>query len=345
MQTYKFIVQFIQKNPRSTYYLNEAHALGFHALQRIILQDLYFIEGQLSQDDCKQLALKLLIDPVTQSASWTELPSHPSVPGPDTVILEVALRPGVTDPVAEQIVRAAHELGFDGIQRAATGQRFLLTFNEAINESTFTNKLARQLLANPVIHHWTLGPITPSFPQETESSGAVEIIPVRNLTNTELLTISKVRRAALDLIEMKAIQEYYLKEKRDPTDVEFETIAQTWSEHCGHKTFKAKVDVESSKGNYQIDSIIKTYLKSATNEINAPWVISAFVDNAGIIDFDDEYEISFKELRKLILKKKVEFKLPNGEIAIIQESWLIKYGDLFAMSETHGDHENPAGIG
>ena len=54
-----------------------------------------------------------------------------------------------------------------------------------------------------------------------------------------------------------------------------------------------------------------------------------------------EYEISFKELRKLILKKKVEFKLPNGEIAIIPEAWLVKYGDLFAMSETHGDSEKP----
>ena len=54
-----------------------------------------------------------------------------------------------------------------------------------------------------------------------------------------------------------------------------------------------------------------------------------------------EFEISFKELRKLILKKKVEFKLPNGEIAIIPEAWLIKYGDLFAMSETHGAHEKP----
>lgn len=54
-----------------------------------------------------------------------------------------------------------------------------------------------------------------------------------------------------------------------------------------------------------------------------------------------EFEISFKELRKLILKKKVEFKLPNGEIAIIPEAWLIKYGDLFAMSETQGTHEKP----
>lgn len=54
-----------------------------------------------------------------------------------------------------------------------------------------------------------------------------------------------------------------------------------------------------------------------------------------------EFEISFKELRKLILKKKVEFKLPNGEIAIIPEAWLIKYGDLFALSETHGANEKP----
>lgn len=54
-----------------------------------------------------------------------------------------------------------------------------------------------------------------------------------------------------------------------------------------------------------------------------------------------EFEIPFKELRKLIIRKKVEFKLPNGEIAIIPEAWLIKYGDLFALSETQGDRERP----
>jgi len=54
-----------------------------------------------------------------------------------------------------------------------------------------------------------------------------------------------------------------------------------------------------------------------------------------------EFEIPFKELRKLIMRKKVEFKLPNGEIAIIPEAWLTKYADLFALSETEGDHEKP----
>lgn len=54
-----------------------------------------------------------------------------------------------------------------------------------------------------------------------------------------------------------------------------------------------------------------------------------------------EFEIPFKDLRKVLLKKKVEFKLPNGEIAIIPEAWLTKYGDLFALSETHGKNEKP----
>ncbi|MBI1854890.1 MAG: phosphoribosylformylglycinamidine synthase subunit PurS, partial [Chloroflexi bacterium] len=262
-------------------------------MQRIKCQDLYFIEGQLSQKELQQLALKLLTDPVTQSASWAELPAPPSALESDTVIVEVSPRPGVTDPVAHEIIRAAHELGFGGVRRAATGQRFLLTLD---NESASTfidsaNKLAAQLLANPVIHCWVVGEIAPSFLQEMESSGAVEIISICNLTDEELLALSKDRRAALDLAEMKAIQSYCVKENRELTDAEFETIAQTWSEHCGHKTFKAKIELNDGR---EINSILKTYLKSATDEINAPWVLSAFVDNAGIIDLDGENEVSFK---------------------------------------------------
>lgn len=54
-----------------------------------------------------------------------------------------------------------------------------------------------------------------------------------------------------------------------------------------------------------------------------------------------EFEIPFKELRKLIMRRKVEFKLPNGEIAIIPEAWLTKYADLFSLSETDGENEKP----
>ena len=283
----KFLVYNKNNDPRNDGYLRDSQALGFKDLQRIRVQDLYFVEGQLSQEDLGQLALKLLTDPVTQTASWTELPASLLDLEPASVILEVSLRPGVTDPVAAEIVRAAHELGLNGVHRAATGQRFILT---GLDESQIP-LLANQLLANNVIQHWKIGSIEPSFPEEVASSGQVETIAIRNLSDDELLALSKDRRAALDLAEMQAIRDYCQKENRDLTDVEFETIAQTWSEHCVHKTFKAKVTFDDGK---VIDSIIKTYLKSATDKINAPWVISAFVDNAGIIDFDDEYEISFK---------------------------------------------------
>ncbi len=300
MPIYKFLTHNKTSDPRNEGYLQGAHALGFTPLHSIIVQDLYFIEGQLSQKELQQLALNLLNDPVTQSASWIELPAPLSPPEDDSVILEVALRPGVTDPVAEQLVRAAHELNLDGVRRAATGQRFLLCIDQNIDHVSAAKSIARSLLANSVIQHWVVGEIAPSFPEDVKSSGRVEIIPIRDLSPDQLLALSNERRAALDLAEMQAIQNYFRKEQRDPTDVEFETIAQTWSEHCVHKTFKAKIEIEYSNPESQIsniksvNSLIKTYLKSATDEINAPWVFSAFVDNAGIIDFDDEFEISFK---------------------------------------------------
>ncbi len=313
MPVYKFLVYNKTNDPRNGGYLNDAHALGFQHLISIQVQDLFFIEGQLSQQDLQQLALELLSDPVTQVASWSELPSARfdtasplnaslSKPEDDSVILEVALRPGVTDSVADQLVRAAHELKLEGVRRAATGQRFVLCLDGAVDPISTSRLIAKSLLANNVIQHWTIGEISPSFPEEVESSGAIEIISIRSLSHDGLLTLSKERRAALDLAEMQAVQNYFNKEGRDPTDVEFETIAQTWSEHCVHKTFKAKIEIREQRivnGENQsqvstLDSLIKTYLKSATDQINAPWVISAFVDNAGIIDFDDEFEISFK---------------------------------------------------
>jgi phosphoribosylformylglycinamidine synthase len=291
MPIYRFIAQSKFSDPRADIYLSDARALGFNKLQRITCQDLYFVEGQLSQEICQQLALKLLIDPVTQSVTWTELPAASPSPDSDSVMVEVALRPGVTDPVAEQIVRASRELGLEAVCRAATGMRFLI---QGADQAT-AEKLAKRLLANNVIQQWTVGQIAPSFPEETASSGVVETIPVRGLNDEQLLAISKKRLAALDLAEMRTIQEYYSEVQRDPTDVEFEAIAQTWSEHCGHKTFKGRIEIREQSGESNtIDSLIKTYLKSATDEIDAPWVISAFVDNAGILDFDGEFEVSFK---------------------------------------------------
>ncbi|MGD0752525.1 MAG: hypothetical protein ABSA23_14100, partial [Anaerolineales bacterium] len=84
MPVYRFVMRFNQPDPRSTALLADAHALGFEKLKLITCQDTYFIEGQLSPEECRQLARKLLTDPVTQTVDWYELPGV--VPDPSTVV-------------------------------------------------------------------------------------------------------------------------------------------------------------------------------------------------------------------------------------------------------------------
>jgi len=301
---YRFVVRPIpETDPRSEGYCTDAHTLGLISIGRIQCQDIYFIEGHLSEAEAWRLATHLLSDPLTQTASWKRFNAQDrmdKLEADGASVIEVAYRPGVTDPVAEQIVRAAHELGIDGVQKAATGLRFLVNGNQIQPEDLVL--LAKRLLANPTVQRFSLHEIDPVFPQSAGTNSAVEQIAIRSMSVEQLLDLSRGRRAALDLAEMQAIQRYYQNENRDMTDVEFETIAQTWSEHCVHKTFKALVtlqnpgdgDSSTHAAETTINNLLKTYLRAATEQINAPWVRSAFVDNAGIIDFDDQYEVSFK---------------------------------------------------
>jgi phosphoribosylformylglycinamidine synthase len=282
-------------DPAAASLLADAHALGIGALSAVECYTLYFLEGAIPGPDLGRLAAEVLSDPVAQTSEWRSVGGDgvASFNGTNATqhVVETALRPGVTDPVAEQIVRSAHLAGFGSVARAATGQRFVL--HGRLSESE-RHTLARRLLANPVIQRYAFGEIEASFPAAQEASGAVEVVALRELDDDELREVSRERRAALDQAEMQAIQRYFRGEGRDPTDVEFETVAQTWSEHCVHKTFKARVQVRGDGPAFEIDGLLRTYLRAATEASAAPWVRSAFVDNAGIIDFDDDYEVSFK---------------------------------------------------
>lgn len=287
---------------RASRFLKEAQALGLTRITSLECHDLYFVDGCLNDADLHHLASELLSDPVAQTYTWRDGSSAVADPMRQPLAIEVALRPGVTDPVAEQIVRSARVLGAGGVERAATGCRYVV-YGDVTERDLHT--LAQRLLANPVIHRYALGEIEPLFPHPAEASGQVVAIPIRGLDAQALLALSQDRRAALDLAEMLALQAYYRAASRDPSDVEFEMIAQTWSEHCVHKTFKAQIEITHRSSEIQndfpgadlpspIDGLLKTFIRAATEQIAAPWVRSAFVDNAGIIDFDDEHEVSFK---------------------------------------------------
>jgi phosphoribosylformylglycinamidine synthase len=118
----------------------------------------------------------------------------------------------------------------------------------------------------------------------------VNEIKILGKSEKDLLKISKDYSLALNLEEMKTIQEYFSKNKRNPTDVEIETIAQTWSEHCVHKTFKGII--KTSDG--EINGLLKTFVIKATEQLKMPWCKVVFKDNAGIIEFDENHDIAMK---------------------------------------------------
>lgn len=126
-------------------------------------------------------------------------------------------------------------------------------------------------------------------------SSNVQEIEILTADDAELMRISREGTLSLNLTEMRAIQSHFRALERKPTDVEIETLAQTWSEHCVHKTFKSIIHyTEPGKAPERIDGLFPTYIQRATEEIDKPWCVSVFSDNAGIIEFDDTYNLVFK---------------------------------------------------
>ena len=273
--------------------IDSARSLGASPLTNVQTQTLYFLRGDLTAANLDSLCATLLVDPVIETATWNSVEGNAgSLPTPETSpwIVEVGLHPGVTDPVANQIVETAGALGVQGIQ-AATGQRYELSGDLAEDD---VRTIARRLLCNETIQHYYLGQMVPAFPTAAQASDRAASISLVERTDEELATLSRERLLALSINEMRAIRDYFAAQERPPTDVELETLAQTWSEHCVHKTFRALIDLDDAGQRRQVDGILRSTIRAATEKVAKPWVRSAFVDNAGIIDFDDQYEVSFK---------------------------------------------------
>jgi phosphoribosylformylglycinamidine synthase II len=287
--------------------------LGLNQVRGAQVSDLYFVRGELTHADLERLAQELLADPIVEAYHTQDLSSSPTggteggATGGHAHIVEVGFHPGVTDPVAENLLQRAHLLGIGTIEAASTGKRYV--FEGSLAEDDL-RQIAKQVLCNKVIQTYALGTLPPSFVPRAEPSNLVEVVPIRQADDETLAKMSVERVLFLSLDEMKAIQDYFSQLGRDPTDVELETLAQTWSEHCQHKAFKSKIDYACQGGiprvlpggrtinpPYQetIDGgMFRTYLRAATERLEPEWVLSVFVDNAGVIEFDDEHEVSFK---------------------------------------------------
>ena len=77
------------------------------------------------------------------------------------------------------------------------------------------------------------------------------------------MDLSRKGQLALSLAEMKTIKRHFAELGRDPTDCELETLAQTWSEHCSHKTLRGRISFRGQT----IDNLLKQTIFRATHEL------------------------------------------------------------------------------
>lgn len=263
---------------------------------------LYQITGHLSPSQVDQLTRQLLVDAVVQEARIFR-----AVSAADTEhVVDVFFHPGVTDTLAESVLEGARLLGITEIARVETGRRYLLDHRLSLAEARL---IAESLLYNPVIQQYALqaagAPVGPAsstepLPPTEMPAPSVAHVPLTRMSDEELLELSRSGLLALNLEEMRMIQRYFQELGREPTDVEMETLAQTWSEHCSHKTFRATIEYRELDGagnvlaQETIHNLLKQYIMRATSELARPWVVSAFSDNAGVISFAQGQDVAFK---------------------------------------------------
>ncbi len=248
----------------------------------------FLIEGDVDRDAALRLIDELLHDSVMETAILCD-PTEP-INRPAVTVL---FKPGVMDPAAMSVIDAAAD---SNIKLAAvrTFRRYIF---EELPSGSERDIWFRKVLANdaveqvivgrPKLEHLTLG---------TSYEYCLVVVPVRQLDDTALESVSKTGQLALSLAEMKTVQAHFRELGRDPTDIELETIAQTWSEHCSHKTLKSRVQCDDGTV-YQ--NLLKDTIFAATQQIRAEsgaddWCVSVFEDNAGIVRFDEQFHICIK---------------------------------------------------
>ena len=269
-------------DPRGAGLLKDIRDLGITTVERARVTDIYLLNGIISQAEMDRICKELLADPVVQEYSIADAPPPH---GEHAHIIEVAYNPGVMDPVEESVTKGIRDLGITTVDSVKTAKRYFL-WGE-LSEQAFQT-LSDKLLVNTVIQHIVTKSETASLPS-TSYDFSLESIDLHNLDDEALTELSK-NRLWLNLSEMKRIQGYFSQLGRDPTDIELETLAQTWSEHCVHKTFKSKIKL----GKLVIDNLLKSTIMRVTEELDKPWCLSVFRDNAGVIDLDGHYAICFK---------------------------------------------------
>jgi phosphoribosylformylglycinamidine synthase subunit PurSL len=263
---------------------------------------IFLIDTDASEEQVRRIAGELLADPVVESAQLAAQVASTAPSG--SALIEIHLKPGVMDPVAASTEMAIRDMGLD-VHEVRTGRAYL--FDTPLQRETL-EQIAGKVLANGVIESIHFEPYIPEqFERGHEYRFELKRIRLCDLTDEQLIHLSREGHLFLSLDEMKAIQQYFRQQQREPTDIELETLAQTWSEHCVHKTLKSAVDVEVQDESGLVietrhyDNLIKETIFDSTMQLmgsasgpSEAFCLSVFKDNAGVVAFDGTDAVCFK---------------------------------------------------
>ena len=284
-------------------------------LQSVRTIDVYTVDAQLSEGEVAAAAAGPFSDPVIQDYTINQPLAHDF-----DVLVEVGYRPGVTDNVgrtAREAIQYQTGRAFAPEEGVYTSVQYLLSGDISVEDA---ERIAKDFLGNGLIQRWDIVSradfdgskgVAVTVPKVT-STAKPEVRPISlEVSDEKLMQISRSGMLALTLEEMQAIQFYYRREDviasrkavgldAMPTDVELEALAQTWSEHCKHKIFSARIEYEDDQGNQEvINSLFKSYIMQVTADVRKAKgkddiCLSVFKDNAGVIKFNDDWSLVFK---------------------------------------------------
>ncbi|MDJ0522155.1 MAG: phosphoribosylformylglycinamidine synthase subunit PurL [Planctomycetota bacterium] len=264
---------------------------GLAGIREVQVFKTFFLRGRLGPDDVERAAREVLADPVQEVFAVRQDLELPSGPGGPMRMVTVLRKSGVTNPEAESARIALTGIGID--VRDVQSARTYLVWTKAREKDVLA--AARRALGNDVIEDVVPGRVRSfTFPKPTKRRIRRRTVPIRRLEGKALVTLSFQMGLSLTKVEMEAIRDEYRDIGREPTDVELETLAQTWSEHCKHKTLAGAVEMSDERGERRFENLLKETVFHATTELDKSWCWSVFEDNAGVIDFDGEDGVCMK---------------------------------------------------
>jgi phosphoribosylformylglycinamidine synthase subunit PurSL len=242
----------------------------------------FLIEGDISRAELDRVAKDVLVDPVVET--HTIEPTNTPANGPGSLI-HVMPKPGVTDPEGSSALELLHHLGYP-----VSNVRTIKTYRVQ-GPSGSLPRFIERVLANDAVEMTIHGTLNLNRLDSGQAYRFQRVsVPIRDSTDGELLHLSRSGQLSLSLPEMKCIQRHFTELGREPTDCELETLAQTWSEHCSHKTLRGRIAFRGRT----IDNLLKQTIFKATHDLACDWLVSVFSDNAGVVRFDDEHDVCFK---------------------------------------------------